>query len=102
MILLKQKGKRRGTGRERHYGKYKGTLKINLEKDMKMLIIQIHAPTLEADKKETAEFYEILEEIFSREKEFYNIIMGDWNTKIGRAERSEINLMGELGLGERN
>ena len=58
-------------------------LKVQINKKTKLLIIQVYAPTLEAPKDEIKEFYNTLENTLMKEQERYNIIMGDFNAKIG-------------------
>jgi hypothetical protein len=58
---------------------------------------------MEKEEKETIEFYQTLEKVYNKEKEYYNIIMGDWNAKIGEREGEEERLtVGKFGLGSRN
>ena len=77
------------------------TLKIEVNKGMNISVLQIYAPTLEADEKETLEFYRILEKTLHEEREYYNIVMGNWNAKVG-SENDNPQTVGKYGLGERN
>jgi len=58
-------------------------LKIQVEKNLKIAVFQIYAPTSVAEEREHKEFYQQLQEILQKEKEYYNIVLGDWNAKIG-------------------
>ncbi len=63
----------------------------------------VYAPTSDAKKTETEkdQFYDNLEKIRTKERDHYNIAMGDWNAKVGEG-RSERDNIGEYGLGNRN
>ncbi len=52
-------------------------LNMEIEKNLRMAIFQIYAPTMDADKTETEKFYSNLEEFINHEREYYTIIMGD-------------------------
>lgn len=43
-------------------------LKMNIGKKLKLLIIQIYAPTLQADLNKTENFYKKLQEVYETEK----------------------------------
>jgi exonuclease III len=60
------------------------TLKIDYSKRIKMTIIQVYAPTLEARETEKDQFYESLINTINEEREYYTIVMGDFNGKIGK------------------
>ena len=60
-----------------------GILKLKLENKVNLMIMQIYAPTLEAEESEKEHPYELVRETYLREKKYYNILMGDWNAKIG-------------------
>jgi len=47
------------------------------------------------------EFYKKVQETVEKEKEFYTLIMGDWNGKVGKKEEGEGEI-GQFGYGERN
>lgn len=53
------------------------------------------------EEKKVKEFYRKLRETLQAEKEYYNIIMGDYNAKIGKGKRID-GVMGPYGIGERN
>ena len=68
---------------------------------IKLNIIQVYAPTTEAADQEIEEFYEEVERVLQTTKcNEINIIMGDFNAKIGRGR--ENNIVGPFGLGIRN
>lgn len=76
-------------------------LKIAVNKGIKILIIMVYAPTLDSEEEETDRFYCNLQNTFDSEREYYTIVMGDWNAKIGASE-SGVNNIGKYGLGVRN
>ena len=64
-------------------------------------IIQVYAPTSDAADGDIEDFYETVQSaVDSVPKRDFLIIMGDWNAKIGRTEKSEC--VGQYGLGTRN
>lgn len=64
-------------------------------------IIQIYAPTADKDEGEVEELYRNVAQILERlPKKEVNIIMGDFNAKLGAGEKTE--LIGSFGLGKRN
>jgi len=76
-------------------------LKIKVDEKIQLSVFQIYAPTLVAEEKEHTEFYNLLQETLEREKEYYNVVMGDWNAKVGRSNwQSQI--MGPFGSGSKN
>lgn len=80
------------------------TLKLNID-NQAINIINIHAPTSEAAEEEIDKFYE---ELYATKEELQaantniNIIMGDFNGKIGKRQRGEENSMGIANYGNRN
>ena len=68
---------------------------------IKVNIIQAYAPTSDKSDEEIEEFYEHLKTVIDiTKKNEVNIIMGDFNAKIGRGEAGEH--VGKFGLGVRN
>ena len=76
-------------------------VKLEIEKEANLCIIQVYAPTMEADERDVEEFYRILDETIQKEKEHHNIIMGDWNAKIGKGVGMD-GVYGPYGIGENN
>ncbi|XP_029162270.1 craniofacial development protein 2-like [Nylanderia fulva] len=75
-------------------------IKINA-RPTNLNIIQIYAPTADAPDEEMEIFYEQIKEMLKLTKKHdMNIIMGDFNSRIGK-ERYE-DLVGPFGLGIRN
>jgi hypothetical protein len=66
-----------------------------------MNIIQIYAQTADKNEEEVEIFYKNIQEVFCRlPKSNLNIIMGDFNAKLGK--EMKIAFVGPRGLGERN
>ena len=43
------------------------------------------------------EFYQLVEKILNENRGYYNIIMGDWNSKVGSKEDTK-RVMGQYGI----
>ena len=70
-------------------------------KPFNIKIIQVYAPTSASTEEELEEFYEELDKCKKECKSHeVNIVMGDFNTKIGRGRDTGIE--GREGLGEMN
>uniref|UniRef100_A0A8C9VZX0 Endonuclease/exonuclease/phosphatase domain-containing protein n=1 Tax=Scleropages formosus TaxID=113540 RepID=A0A8C9VZX0_SCLFO len=66
-----------------------------------MTIMQVYAPTSDANEEEIDVFYDQLQnEIEQTSKEDLLIIMGDLNAKVGKGNEGSV--FGKYGLGERN
>ena len=78
-----------------------GVLKIRSDKHVIMTIIQIYAPTAEKDDNEMERFYSALETTIDQNKEYYTIIMGDWNSKLGKNNLVR-GILGPYGIGKKN
>ena len=64
-------------------------------------IIQVYAPTTDHDDEEVEKFYDDIENVMKYAKSGeINIVMGDWNAKVG--EQQEYPVSGKFGLGDRN
>lgn len=64
-------------------------------------LIQVYAPTADKSDEEIEEFYSQIQEISkSVKKQDINIIMGDFNAKVGAGKVKDV--AGEYGLGARN
>ncbi len=61
-------------------------LKMKINNNKKMAVFQIYAPSLAAEKEESKEFYKTLENCFIAEREQSNILMGEFNAKIGNEQ----------------
>ena len=64
-------------------------------------IIQIYAPTTDADENEIEQFYNELQEVLDNiSKKDILFLIGDWNAKVENIE--EKGVTGRFGLGEQN
>ena len=65
------------------------------------MVIQVYAPTSNAEEAEVERFYEDLQDLLelTPQKDVLFII-GDWNAKVGSQETPEVT--GKFGLGIRN
>ena len=71
-------------------------------KPFNITMIQVYAPTSNAEEAEVERFYEDLQDLIEltpkKKDVFFNI--GDWNTKVGSQEAPGV--MGKFGLGIQN
>ena len=66
-----------------------------------MTIIQVYAPTTDAEEEEMERFYDQVQtEIDNICKQDALILLGDWNAKVGKGREREV--VGQYGLGNRN
>ncbi|XP_008476273.1 craniofacial development protein 2-like [Diaphorina citri] len=77
-------------------------LLIQLEgRPVNINIIQVYAPTLDKPDETVEEMYATINDIMSKlKKNEINIVMGDFNSKVGEGKTSDA--VGPFGLGERN
>ena len=67
-------------------------------KPFSIKIIQVYAPTSNAEEAEVKQFYEDLQDLLKLiPKEDVFFIIGDWNAKVGRQETPGVT--GKFGLG---
>ena len=70
-------------------------------KPFNITVIQIHAPTSNAEEAEVERFYEDLQDLLElTPKRDVLYIIGDWNVKVGSQEIPEVT--GKFGLGVQN
>ena len=70
-------------------------------KPFKITVIQVYAPTSNAEEAEVEWFYEDLQDLLElTPKKDVLFILGDWNTKVGSQETHGVT--GKPGLGMRN
>ena len=70
-------------------------------KPFNIIVIQVYAPTSNAEKAEVKWFYEELQDLLElTSQKDVHFIIGDWNAKVRSQETPEVT--GELGLGMRN
>ena len=69
-------------------------------KHIKTTIIQVYAPTNDADTNEKDGFFELLQQVYDRTPRHDIIItMGNWNAKLGHQMEGENGVVGRHGLG---
>ncbi len=64
-------------------------IKVKIGKGIKMMIVQVYAPTLGSMEEEKEAIYNELDEILLTEREYYKLIIGDWNAKVGREDHPQ-------------
>ena len=70
-------------------------------KPFNITVIQVYAPTSNAEEAEVERFYEDLQDLLElTPKKDVLFIIGDWNAKVGRQETPGVT--GKFGLGIRN
>ena len=70
-------------------------------KSFNITVIQVYAPTSNAEEAEAEQFYEDLEDFLElTPKKDVLFIIGDWNAKVGSQETPGVT--GKFGLGIRN
>ena len=69
-------------------------------KPFSITVIQLYAPTSNAEKAEVEQFYEDLQDLLALTPKKVLFIMGDWNVKAGSQETPGVT--GKFGLGIRN
>ncbi|KAF7248224.1 Craniofacial development protein 2 [Varanus komodoensis] len=70
-------------------------------KPFKITIVQVYAPTTDAEEAEVDQFYEGLQHLLElTPKNDFLIIMGDWNAKVGSQKIT--GMTGKFGLGVQN
>ena len=70
-------------------------------KPFNITVIQVYAPTTNAEEAEVERFYEDLQDLLElTPKKYVLFIIGDWNAKVGSQETPGVT--GKFGLGMRN
>ena len=70
-------------------------------KPFNIMVIQIYAPTSNAEEAEDEQFYEDLQDLLEvTPRKDVLFIIGDWNAKVGSQETPGVT--GKFGLGLRN
>ena len=69
-------------------------------KPFNITVIQVYAPTSNAEEAEVERFYEDLQDLLETPKKDVLFIKGDWNAKVGSQETPGVT--GIFGLGMQN
>ena len=70
-------------------------------KPFNITVIQVYAPTSNAEEAEVEQFYEDLQYLLElTSKKDFLFIIGDWNAKVGNQETPGV--IGKFGLGIQN
>ena len=70
-------------------------------KPFNIMVIQVYAPTSNAEETEVEQFYEDLQDMLElTSKKDALFIIGDWNAKVGSQEKPGVT--GKFGLGVQN
>ena len=70
-------------------------------KPFNIMVIQVYAPTSNAEEAEVEWFYEDLQDLLELTPKIAVVfIIGDWNAKVGNQETPEVT--GKFGLGVQN
>ena len=71
------------------------------DKPFSITVIQVYAPTSNAEEAEVEQFYEDLQDLLEQTpKKDVLFIIGDWNAKVGSQETPGVT--GKFGLGVKN
>ena len=77
--------------------------KIKLQGKTSLQIIQVYAPTSDHDDETVGMIYEELEKAMDKKVCSHQIVIGDFNAKIGATKINEnMNCIGPFGTGKRN
>ena len=77
------------------------SLTLQLTKRNKLTIFQVYSPTSTSYTEDIEGFYGDIRSLIKDERSDFNIIMGDINSKVGKAETNEPSI-GNFTFGERN
>lgn len=67
-------------------------LKLKLSNAVNLAVTQVYAPTSVSDEREIIEFYELIKDLYNREKEYFTVLMGDWNAIVGKDNTNGTNI----------
>ena len=69
-------------------------------KPFSIKVIQVYAPTINAEEAEVEQFYEDLQDLLELTPKKDVLFIGDWNAKVGSQETPGVT--GKFGLGMQN
>ena len=67
-------------------------------KPLNITVIQVYAPTGNAEETEVEQFYEHLQDLLDHPKKDFLFIIGDWNAKVGSQETPGVTGKFDLGI----
>ncbi|KAL0881425.1 hypothetical protein ABMA27_001289 [Loxostege sticticalis] len=74
---------------------------LRVSKRYSLKVIQVYAPTSKDPDEEVEVMYEDISRAIHKSKTYFNVVMGDFNAKLGRQRDGELRV-GEFGYGQRN
>ena len=77
-------------------------IKLMLNAKYSLKIIQIYAPTTDHEDEEVEELYEEVSKIITEVKTQFTVVMGDFNSKLGKKKDDLETPLGPYGYGARN
>ena len=102
-LLISKTAKKTLRGWENHGPRIIRASFSTRNKNINMNIVQVYAPTNEAEEEDKEEFYNKLQAIMTKlPNKDINIVMGDLNAKVGEDNRHYEQVMGKHGLGQIN
>ena len=102
-IILSRTAQKALIGCEAHGSRIITASFTTKKKNIKMNVIQCYAPTNDHHDKDKDQFYNRLQAILDKLKDKdINILMGDFNAKVGSDNRGYEEVMGQHALGEMN
>lgn len=75
---------------------------VKISANLKLKIIQVYAPTSKHSEEAVEMFYDQMETAMQRDSTHWNIVMGDFNAKLGKRQENDEEYVGKFGLGYRN
>lgn len=63
-----------------------------LNHSINLAIIQKYAPTSVSDEREIIKFNDLVDDVYNKEKEYYTVLMGDWNAIVGKESTNGTNI----------
>ncbi|KAL0818444.1 hypothetical protein ABMA28_016488 [Loxostege sticticalis] len=74
---------------------------LRVSKRYSLKVIQVYAPTSKHPDEEVEVMYEDISRAIHKSKTYFNVVMGDFNAKLGKRGDGELKV-GEFGYGQRN
>ena len=85
------------------YAERVAALKLRLTPKHTLTLIQVYGPTSDHNDEEIEDFYDVLNKACDEQRGTWNLVLGDFNAKIGIRQPTEsFEVLGPHGLGRRN